>query len=276
MRALLSIVCLVASACGPNRTYPDRAAYPAPEAQPLPCLPNLDGRIDAVELPVALGVPETLLVSPPGERRAVDLVGGTDAQGHRVWDLGADAATDRVAKVSASAPAGWWFASSFPTAQFVSPLDVGGAIQGVYSKDDTAVLLLGYASTSQSAPEGKTLVVYSAPVAAYRFPLAPGKTWVSVGEVKNATVRGLPYAGKDTYTITAASMGELVLPDLSFTQALRLETVLTIEPAVGASVLRRQSSFVFECFGEVARATSLDGETKDDFTTTSELRRLGF
>ena len=52
--------------------------------------------------------------------------------------------------------------------------------------------------------------------------------------------------------------------------------MLTIEPAVGASDHPPAVGFLFECFGEVARATSLDGETKDDFTTTSELRRLGF
>jgi hypothetical protein len=33
---------------------------------------------------------------------------------------------------------------------------------------------------------------------------------------------------------------------------------------------------LFECYGEVARATAADGETNDDFINTSELRRLGF
>jgi hypothetical protein len=36
----------------------------------------------------------------------------------------------------------------------------------------------------------------------------------------------------------------------------------------------RQTSFFFECFGEVARATSQPNETQDDFTTAAELRRL--
>ena len=43
---------------------------------------------------------------------------------------------------------------------------------------------------------------------------------------------------------------------------------------VGASTSRRQVSFLFECFGEVARATSLPDETVVDFTTAAELRRL--
>jgi hypothetical protein len=40
-------------------------------------------------------------------------------------------------------------------------------------------------------------------------------------------------------------------------------------------IVRRQVGWVFECFGEVARATAADNEPNDDFTTTAELRRLG-
>ena len=91
----------------------------------------------------------------------------------------------------------------------------------------------------------------------------------------NATVRGLPYAGRDTYQVSVDASGRLELTDLTFTQVLRVRTQLTVEPAVGATVTRRQVSWMFECFGEVARAVSLDGELQEDFTTTSELRRLG-
>mgnify|MGYP000997285483 FL=1 len=45
--------------------------------------------------------------------------------------------------------------------------------------------------------------------------------------------------------------------------------------AVGASSSTRQSQFLFECFGEVVRATSAPGEKDDDFTTAAEVRRLG-
>jgi hypothetical protein len=43
---------------------------------------------------------------------------------------------------------------------------------------------------------------------------------------------------------------------------------------VGPSVITQQSSWLFECFGEVARATSAVGETNPDFTTAAEVRRL--
>jgi hypothetical protein len=133
----------------------------------------------------------------------------------------------------------------------------------------------GFASAEENGPEGKTLLVYAQPVALYRYPLEVGKTWVTVGQVSNGTLRGLPYAGRDTYTITVESSGRLDLPDLTFTQAMRVKTNVTAEPAVGAPVTRRQTGFVFECFGEVARATSRDGETQDDFTQAAEVRRLG-
>ena len=62
---------------------------------------------------------------------------------------------------------------------------------------------------------------------------------------------------------------------MTFTQTLRVRTTTTIEPAIGNTITRRQVGWVFECFGEVARATAPDNELNDDFTTTAELRRLG-
>lgn len=264
------------TACDPNRTVPDRAAYVPPTVAPLECVPNLDGKIDASELKTAFGVPVRYLVNPVGSPRPVDLAGGTDNAGKRVWDLATDYADDQVATVQASTLDGKWYRASFPSAQFVAPLDLSGAIEGVYTNDGTTLSLLGYASKDEQAPAGKTLVVYSTPIAALRFPLEPGKQWVSASEVRNATVRGLPYAGRDAYQLRVDAAGTVELPDVSFTQAMRLRTTLSIEPAAGASVIRRQTGFFFECFGEIARAVSADNEMMDDFTQTTELRRLGF
>ncbi len=278
MIRLASALLLLAltAACGDNRTFPDRAAYAPATVQPLSCVPNLDGKIDANEMQAALGVAVSFLVSPAGEQRGVDVAGQINAQGHRVWKLSADYASDQVLKIEASAVQGKWYASSFPSGQFVTPLDSTGLSDAVYMRDDTGLYLLGYASKVESPAEGKTLVTYTAPVALYRFPIEAGKQWVSIGEVRSATVRGLPYAGRDTYSIAVDATGELQLPDLTFTQALRSRTSLVIEPLVGKSISRKQVSWLFECFGEVARATSLEGEPLADFTTTSELRRLGY
>jgi hypothetical protein len=274
MTRLLPVL-LIVCACGENRTIPEKDAYVAPTVAPLECVPNLDGRIEATEVKAALGIPVRYLASPPGAGRPISIAGEVNSSGQRVWDLSNDYADDRVATLSASALAGHWFAASFPSGQFVSALDLGQTVLGVYQNDGSNLLLLGYASSEESPMTGKTLVVYTQPVAIFRFPLEVGKQWVSVGQVSNATVRGLPFAGRDTYQIRVDASGQLELPDVTFTQALRVRTTATIEPAIGPAIVRRQVGWVFECFGEVARATAPDGEMNDDFTTTSELRRLG-
>ena len=275
-RALLPLLFLGLAACDPNRTVPERNAYVPQAVAPLECVPNLDGKIEASEIKTAFGVPVRYLVNPAGSRRPVDLAGVTDSAGRRVWQLSSDYADDQVATLTASTLEGKWYRASFPTGQFVAPLDLAGAIEAVYSNDGSTLFLLGYASAQENPMVGKTLVVYSSPIATFRFPLENGKQWVSASEVRNATVRGLPYAGRDTYQQRVDAAGTLELPDVAFTQAFRVRTTLSIEPAVGVPLIRRQVGFVFECFGEVARAVSVDNEMADDFTQTTELRRLGF
>jgi hypothetical protein len=275
-RAVLASLLAAVLSCGENLTpAADRQLYDGGGEEPLECVPNLDGRIDADELQAAIGVPANYLVSPKGEERTVDLVGTVDGAGKRVWDWSANAPTDQLAVLTASALAGKWYAASFPGGQFVAALDAAGALEAVYVHDEQALWLLGYASAAEAPAEGRTLVVYQQPVALYRFPLQVGAQWVSVGTVQNATVYGLPYAGRDTYEMSVDAAGTLHLPDVTFSQALRTRAHITSEPAVGASVSRRQVSFLFECFGEVARAASRDNESAVDFTAAVEVRRLG-
>jgi hypothetical protein len=273
MRALLPLLLLCA--CGENRTFPARGDYVPAAVEPLACVPNLDGQIDASEIQAVTGVPVSFLINPAGSTRTVALAGEVDGNGKRSWALSTDYADDQLLKVSASPLAGRWYAGSFPGGQFVLPLDASGRTESVFANDGTTLLLLGFASAQAAPPEGKTLLPYQAPVALTRYPLTVGKTWVSIGEVRNGTVRGLPYAGRDTYRVAVVAAGQVLLPDLTFTQALRVTTALTTEPSVGAVQQHRQSSWFFECFGEVARASSAEGEQQDDFTTATELRRIG-
>jgi hypothetical protein len=266
---------LCLAACGENRTFPTRGQYQGAEPAALECIPNLDGRIDSNELAPALGVPVSYVVSPVSVQRTVNIAGMVNPQNQRVWDFATDFADDQSAKLEASALTGKWYAGSFPSATFTTPLDAAGRTWAAYSHDATGLYLHGIVSSVEAPPEGKTLIIYAQPVALYRFPLEVGKTWITVGNVTNAMVRGLPYAGRDTYTVTVESSGRLELTDLTFTQALRVKTTVLAEPAVGAPLTRRQTGFLFECFGEVARATSRDNETQDDFTVAAEVRRLG-
>lgn len=258
-----------------NQTHPSYADYEAPASEPLPCVPNLDGQIDANELQQALGIPVSYLVSAPGTTRPVDVAGAVGSDGRMHWDWSAASPDDRVARFEASALDGKWYASSFPDGQFVAPLDAGKTIDSIYSHTDQALYLHGVASVEADPADGRTLMVYDQPIELYRFPLVQGSTWVSAGKVQDGLVKGLPYAGRDVYEVNVDATGELTLPDLSFSQVLRVRTKITLEPAVGQSVSQWQASFLFECFGEVGRATSEKDEAEPNFTVASEVRRFG-
>jgi hypothetical protein len=265
----------VLGACDDNQTFvPDHAPYVAPTSDPLPCVPNLDGQIDASELQAALGVTVHELVSQAGETRPVNLAGQQSDKG-LVWDWSADYASDREATVEASALDGKWYAASFPGGVFTTPFDAGHTLDAVYAHTDTALLLFGLASAVEMPADGQTLLPYDKPVEVYQFPIVPGASYVATGEVKNGLFKGLVYAGRDTYETTVEGLGELRLPDVIFQQAMKIRTTVTAEPAAGIATKTKQISFLFECFGEVARATSQSNEMNDNFTVAAEVRRLG-
>ncbi len=290
LASLLAAVVLLA-ACGDNLTpndqeydstgapksngaQPGRDPYVAPEVQPLPCVPNLDGQIDAKEITVGLGLTVSYLVPPNGVKRTFDLA-GSPIGSLRVWDWGQDFADDQVAKLGPSSLSGRWFAAHFPTGQFVSPVDLGGTVVAINRLDDKGLYLLGVASAEENPKEGKTLMVYSTPITALLFPIKPGGEWSSTGEVRNGFFKGIPYAGRDTYRGRVDGMGTLKLPDVTFQQVHRVRTDVTIVPAAGTTTTQKQVGFYFECFGEVARAQSQLNETVDDFTNPLETRRFG-
>jgi hypothetical protein len=265
-----------------ERTNPpaDREAYAATALESPLCLPDLDGRITSSEIGAAFGVPVSYLISPGGTEREVDLLGVSADDGARVWDWSVDLADDQVLTVAARPIADFWFADELPAgslqgAEFVVPLDAGGSILGIYRQDEAGLWLLGRASALEKPPEGRTLLSYESPVAVHRYPLEEGMQWVSVGVVENATLQGLPFAGQEVYEVQVSASGRLELPDLILTDVLQVRTRLTVDSAVGGSATIRQVSFLFECFGEVARATSHPGEPEEDFTIAAEVRRLG-
>jgi hypothetical protein len=245
-------------------------------------VPNLDGKIESNELQAAIGASERYLVSPDGKTEPITAVGaagldGTvNGSGQRVWNWSTSLASDQVFTLTPVTLAGKWYAGSFPSGQFVLPIDAADTTEGVYLHDDQAIRLLGIASTEENPTQGKTLVVYGTPVVLYQFPIQVGASWTSSGMSKNATLLGLPYAGTDTYATNVVASGVMILPDYTFTQVMRLDTLVTVAPDVGPPpTTQRQVSFLFECFGEVARATSQIGEPNADFTVASEIRRLG-
>ncbi len=280
MRPHAVILAFLLAGCGENQTHPPREHYEPPDGGPaLSCVPNLDGQIDADEITPALGVPVQYLISTgtPAAPISTDVAGRVDGAGGRVWDApwSTDLAGDRVATLEARAVDDAWYADDFPDGEVAVALDAAGTLDGIYRHDEDAFRLLGIASRQPDPPEGRTLLRYATPIDLYRFPIRAGDRHVSVGEITGGTVRGLPYAGRDTYEVAADATGELRLPDLAFEQAHRVRVHVTVEPSVGMPVSHREVSFLFECFGEVARATSFDGESDEDFARAREVRRLG-
>jgi hypothetical protein len=277
-RTLLATLLLASATvgCGDNATLPpDRKTATDGDAGALACVPNLDGKIEQSEVAAAIGVPIHYTVNPAGELRKVD-VQGTESNGTYSWSLSADYADDESLVITPKLAKDQWYAASFPSDAFVTPFDVGGQIDNVGQITSEGLLLLGLASHEENPSGGQTLLVYDHPIQLLQFPVAPGQSFVSTGNVVDAMLDGLPYAGMDTYEVTVDGIGSLDLPTLLFQQVMRVRTKVTVSPAVGAAVTQEQVSFYAECFAEVARATSQDNPPGSTFTEAAELRRLGF
>lgn len=272
-RALLACALLAPSGCGDNRTPPGAGPTAPGGAPALTCLPDLDGVLEAAELPILPGAEARYLVSPAGVPRAIDVEGSVDASGRRTWSLGTDFADDRVVGLGPAPLREQWFAAEFPEGDHVAPVDVDGAILGVYHLDERGLWLHGVASAEPDPPEGRTLLPYVAPVPIFRLPIDGADRWVVTGEVTEGTLLGLAYRGTDTYDSEVVGAGRLDLPDWSFGQAWRVDQSVTVTPAIGAPASRRITSWLFECFGEVARAEGAVGSTAE-VTMAAELRRI--
>ena len=275
MRGFFPLLALltVAGCAGENLTEPALDPYdPGPGSMPA-CVPNLDGKIESSEIPVALGLPVNFRVSPDGEERTVN-VAGLQEGSQTLWDWSAPG-NDQVFTMTPTPLAGQGFEDSFPGGDFVLRVDPAGTTLGVYSHTDDAVRLHGVASADEQPATGKILLPYDEPIDLYRFPIQPGTAWTVTGNVTNGTWNGAPYAGSDEYEVAVDGKGTLALPELTFTEAHRVRTNLTVQPAFGFPTSRRLVSWMFECFGEVARAQSRLDENAEDFTVATEVRRLG-
>jgi len=259
------LIMFVVAACGENQT-PASTELPPPIAS---CIPDLDGALTAAEVPTILDTPAPYLVTPSSP---VD-VAGSGAGDTRRWDWSEERREDVPADITATALDDQWYAPMFPGGQFVTAGT--GGLDGIYMRDTTAVYLLGFASPQMDPPGGRTLLVYDRPVGVMRFPLTEGDAWTETVAITGGTLAGLPYNGTDRYDFAADASGELHLPYVRFTGAIRIRTFVTSTPAIGGgATTRRQVSFWFECFGEIGRATSRANEPATDFTTAEELRRF--
>ena len=244
------------AACTTNQT-------PQPEPAPvLPsCVPNRDGMITSDELPIALGASLTYYV---GTNRTIAQTGTT-------WDYSAELGDDDVVSLGPVALKDQWYAASFPAGQFV--VDAGGGLDGIYHQDGQALWLDGTAS-QDGAMASRTLIVYPQPVAVLRFPVAAGDAYTTRAALAGATINGLPFNGSDEVSVSVVGTGLLAVPYVELSPVLRVTLAVVRMPTTGPSTSRRTTLFLFECFGEVARAESKADEPSADFTFAAYFRRF--
>ena len=259
---------------GPTTTR----AYEAGAAAPLSCVPNLDGddRRDRARARRS-GVPVKFLVSPPGESRTVDLDGHADASGQLVWDFGTDYADDQVACTSQAV------AARGQVVRVVVPRRAvrrrrstrRDTLEAVYSQDDNGLYSRASRRRSRARRRRDALRLRHAGHALQASPSGRARRGPRRAPSRTGCSTACPYAGTGHLPGTDDATGQLILPDFTFTQAHRVaHRRHDGRPSAGENVVTRQVSFLFECFGEVARATSQPNETNDDFTTAAEVRRL--
>jgi hypothetical protein len=244
------------AACTTNQT-------PQPDVPPAlgSCVPNRDGMITADEMPVVIGASLTYYVG----------TNQTIAQTGMRWDMSAERAEDDVVAIGPSALKDQWYAASFPSGQFV--VDAGAGLVGIYHQDAQALWLDGTAS-ADSAMASRTLVIYSPPVAVLRFPVVAGDMYMTRAPLAGATINGLPFNGTDEVTVAVVGEGLLAVPYVEFSPVLRVTLAVTRVPTTGPTTSRRTTLFLFECFGEVARAESKADEPSADFTFAAYVRRF--
>ena len=208
------------------------------------------------------------LVSPSGATRTVDLDGrrSTAPATTRVGLLRSRTPSDLSVTIEASALDGKWYAASFPGGQWAAPDRRGRHHRGRVLRRTRRP---STCSASPRRSESPATARRSSSTA-LRWPSTASRSRRARRGRRRAPctggmLHGLPYAGTDTYEVADDAIGELILPDYMFTQAHRVRAHRDASsPSAGETSVTRQVSFLFECFGEVARATERDRARPND------------
>lgn len=233
---------------------------------PLGCAPDHDGTLARDELVMAAGQSVTFRVAIDVP---VDTAGTMGAGGARTWTFTAAATGDRDLDLTLLAPAGQWWASSFPTASYAAPLSADSTLLGVMGLDGAGLTLLGV--VSPEAGFSRTELTYDPVVPIIPTPLTPSSSW-NVTSTVTGVASGVSVFYTERYVGRVDAVGDAVTPFGTF-PVRRLAVDLT--RTIGAAVTTRRSfAFVAECYGTVATIASQDHEAESEFTDAAELWRL--
>ena len=261
--------------------WPDTQQPPPTDTggiDPSMCPANNDGQIEMAEMPIVPGVVVSYMSNALGQTVAVNPA-GTATDSGVLWDF-VDGPADVVAALDIVAVSGAWFYPHFPSGTYATPVLLTDLDElAVFQVTDSTIEMLGLVSRHELPDNQLTLLVYDTPVVVYRFPIRLGQSWEQQVEFRDARLKGIKNAGRETYTFSVDAVGTLQLPQFGFENTLRVRLELTQMLAVsqGSNIIQTVRYFyVHECAGEVARIVGLPGHTELDFTTASEFRRLGF
>lgn len=276
--AALLAAALLLCACGEDggpadTALEDEALDPvledlAPEDEGPICTANNDGVLERSEILFIAGASVDYTMNPPGTTVDVNLVPGTGSEGEPLWNF-SEPLSDRVTLTYMDA-AGHWFAPSFPGATYALPASPGSSLLGVYRITDAQITLMG----SASLEEGRTLLVYDAEIPILRFPLAEGDAWVVTARVDDGLFEGNPFTSEDTYDVEVVAVGTVDLGFLTMRNSLQVRITTRQRFPGGETRISIQHVWLHECYGEIVRVRSLDGETNPQFTRAGEVRIL--
>jgi hypothetical protein len=231
------------------------------------CTPDHDGTITLAELPFAAGRMATFRVATDA---TWDTAGQAMPGGMRRWDLSGALANDNDIQLALSSPSGAWWQPEFPTATYASFLATGSDLSGVFEVASANLTMLGVVS-----PDGgtfKTDLDYDPPAQVLAVPLTNGATWTSTSTV-SGYVQGAIGAYTEKYESRVDQVGTMVTPYGEF-PVMRVATDMTRTSGFTVIASTRTFTWVAECFGPVATATSQSFESGDEFTDIAEVRRL--
>lgn len=278
-----SEVCVRDSECESGFCRADGTCGPAVDSDAMPgdaptdgtselCSPNHDGSIARNEVPLAAGKMANFRIATDATFNTAGTAAGA---GTRTWNLDLALANDADKQIALLAPTGQWWASSFPTASYAVTLAEGSDLLGVFEIDDTALTLLGVVSPEDGA--SRTELAYDPPAKLLQLPLVPAASWTTTSTV-TGTAAGVLILGGTSYTeqydATVDVTGTMTTPYGDF-PVLRVATDLDRRNIFAVQLdSTRSFSWIAECFGSVANATSQSLESAQEFDDPAEVRRI--
>jgi hypothetical protein len=230
------------------------------------CVPDNNGVIEPSEYVMLAGLHANYEFA---DNVTVDTAGVANSDGSRTWDLTGPYAGDHTVFVTTNAPTGQWFSSNYPGATYTTPLSDTSNLLGIFQGTGSTLLLQGVASPGSG--NGETELTYAPPADFITVPMKMGSTWTSKSNV-TGLAEGLVANYVEQYTSKVDAYGSIKVPYGTFS-VLEVQTTL-VRTMLGVTTTVQSLSYVAECFGPVASATSQSNETDTHFTNAAEVRRL--